>query len=313
MQIAPGQQATLNWSATNADSCQASGDWSGSRSTSGSSQTGSLNSDRTYRLSCQGPGGSTLSTVTVRVVDPDAPAINLSTSTTQATIGESVTVSWSTQNLDSCSASGGPGWSGSVALEGQQSVGPLEDDVTLRLSCSSERGDLSRTVNIEVDNAPLLELSASPRGVQPGGSTTLTWSSNRADSCTASGSWSGSRSTSGSETIANIESDMSFRLECSGPGGNASTTIGVTVRAAQLSWEPPAQNVDGSPLDDLDGYRIYWGTSPRAYDQSVSIDDPQQTSRTISLNPGTYYFAMTAVNSDGEESAYSNEVSKEIY
>ncbi len=34
---------------------------------------------------------------------------------------------------------------------------------------------------------------------------------------------------------------------------------------ATLSWTPPTQNTDGSPLTDLAGYRVYWGTSSGNY------------------------------------------------
>src|SRR5690606_32266329 len=44
--------------------------------------------------------------------------------------------------------------------------------------------------------------------------------------------------------------------------------------AAELSWEAPTENEDGSPLTDLAGYKIYWGTQPDEYTNSVTIDNP---------------------------------------
>ena len=70
------------------------------------------------------------------------------------------------------------------------------------------------------------------------------------------------------------------------------------------------QNVDGTPLTDLAGYRIYYGTVSRTYSDMVEVTDPQTTSHTLDLTSGDYYVAMTALDLEGNESAYSNEVLK---
>lgn len=66
--VTAGQSVTLSWVSTNATSCEASGSWSGSRSTSGSWDTGALSADATYVLSCTGPGGTTMRSVSVNIV-----------------------------------------------------------------------------------------------------------------------------------------------------------------------------------------------------------------------------------------------------
>lgn len=74
-----------------------------------------------------------------------------------------------------------------------------------------------------------------------------------------------------------------------------------------LSWTPPTQNEDGSPLMDLAGYKIYWGTTPGQYTHSVKIENPGMSSYVVeNLTPGTYEFAATSFNMDGLESDYSN-------
>jgi fibronectin type 3 domain-containing protein len=60
---------------------------------------------------------------------------------------------------------------------------------------------------------------------------------------------------------------------------------------------------------------VYYGTAPRRYEQGVGNGTYTTTiNATISsLPPGfTYYFAVTAVDATGLESAYSGEVSKVI-
>ena len=58
----------------------------------------------------------------------------------------------------------------------------------------------------------------------------------------------------------------------------------------------------------LEGYRVYYGTSSGDYD--VTLDVGNWTSCTIAdlEDDETYYFAVTAYSTEGEESDFSNEV-----
>jgi len=78
-----------------------------------------------------------------------------------------------------------------------------------------------------------------------------------------------------------------------------------------LSWTPPTENEDGSPLMDLAGYKIYWGTTRGQYTHSVTIDNPGISSYVVeNLSPGIYDFAGTSFNLEGTESDYSDPVTK---
>ena len=81
---------------------------------------------------------------------------------------------------------------------------------------------------------------------------------------------------------------------------------------ATLSWNAPTTNGDGTPLTDLAGYKIYYGTSSSSYSQSIDVGNT--TTYTIEdLTEGlTYYFATTAYDAGGNESGYSNEVVKTV-
>ena len=76
-----------------------------------------------------------------------------------------------------------------------------------------------------------------------------------------------------------------------------------TVSAAQirLAWNPNAES-------DLVGYAVYYGTASRTY--GAPIDVGNATSYTLTgLNPDVrYYFAVTAYDTEYNESAFSNEV-----
>jgi hypothetical protein len=80
-----------------------------------------------------------------------------------------------------------------------------------------------------------------------------------------------------------------------------------------LSWTAPTENEDGSTLVDLAGYRIYWGTAPGNYPNSLTIDNPGLTTYVIdNLAPDTYEFVATSFNAAGVESAYSNPSTKTV-
>lgn len=65
--VQTGSNVALTWSSTDATACSASGGWTGSRATSGTTSVGPLNANTTFGLSCTGLGGSDDATVTVTV------------------------------------------------------------------------------------------------------------------------------------------------------------------------------------------------------------------------------------------------------
>ena len=68
-----------------------------------------------------------------------------------------------------------------------------------------------------------VNITANPISVAIGAETTLTWTTTNASTCNASGAWSGTKSTAGSEAVSIAASgDNQFNLTCSGPGGTGS-------------------------------------------------------------------------------------------
>jgi hypothetical protein len=81
--------------------------------------------------------------------------------------------------------------------------------------------------------------------------------------------------------------------------------------SASLSWQAPTSNADGTPIEQLSGYKVFYGSASRQYTNSIPLADPALTSVTIEqLEPATWYFAVKAIASSGIESDYSSEVSK---
>lgn len=90
----------------------------------------------------------------------------------------------------------------------------------------------SNTINVTTPYcSPTLNFSGSPATIFQGQSTTLSWSTSLATSCAASGAWSGSKPTSGSEVIIpSPPPSATYTLTCTGPGGSTgpqSVTIDV--------------------------------------------------------------------------------------
>jgi len=70
-----------------------------------------------------------------------------------------------------------------------------------------------------------------------------------------------------------------------------------------LAWNPNGES-------DLAGYKLYYGTTSHSYGSPVVVGN--KTTYTLSgLGTRTYYFAVTAYNSSGKESGFSDEVSKD--
>ena len=87
----------------------------------------------------------------------------------------------------------------------------------------------------------------------------------------------------------------------------------VQTGSATILWTPPTENTNNSPLTDLKGYKVYYGTSSGNLNQVVDIPTPGVSSAVIeNLAPGTWYFAVKSYNTSNVESALSNVTSKTI-
>src|SRR5258708_15237765 len=81
-------------------------------------------------------------------------------------------------------------------------------------------------------SSPTVALSPSPLTLASGQSATLSWSSTNATSCSASGAWSGTVSTSGTESTGPLKATAQYMLTCTGAGGSKTQSATVTVNAA---------------------------------------------------------------------------------
>jgi hypothetical protein len=129
---------------------------------------------------------------------------------------------------------------------------------------------------------------------------------------------------SGTPGTANVGTDSNIVITVSdGTTSAALAAFTITVAAAPtppttqgtatLSWVAPTQNTNGTAITSLSGYTIAYGNSATSLSQSVNISNPATTTYTVqNLGTGTWYFAVSAVESDGTSSALSTVVSKTI-
>jgi Putative Ig domain len=79
-------------------------------------------------------------------------------------------------------------------------------------------------------------------------------------------------------------------------------------KSVSLTWVPPTENEDGTPLLNLAGYRIRYGNQSGNYPNEITLSNPGLTTFVVAgLVPNDYYFVMVAYNTGGTESTPSNE------
>ncbi len=141
-----------------------------------------------------------------------------------------------------------------------------------------------------------------------GGGESANENTDSATSSTAIDTVSDTTSISGDDTDTTNVTDTTK----TGNTGNTGNTT--SNGAATLSWTAPTQNVDGSALTNLSGYKIYYGAQLGDYQNSVAINNPGITEYVIDNLQGnnTYYFVVTAFDSQGNESGLSNVANKVI-
>jgi hypothetical protein len=164
------------------------------------------------------------------------PTVSLSASPTNIVAGTASTISWSSTNAKSCTASGG--WSGAKPPSGSTSTGALAATTSYTLTCAGANGSSDATTSVTVTAntpaAPIVTLSAKPTSIPSGSAAILSWGSANATSCTASGGWSGAKATSGSNSTGALAATTSYTLTCTGAGGSNSAMATVTVIGSSL-------------------------------------------------------------------------------
>jgi Putative Ig domain len=136
---------------------------------------------------------------------------------------------------------------------------------------------------------------------------------------TSTGALTGTPSSSNVGTFANVMISVSdgqmsaslpaFSIQVDAQGGGGGGGSGT----ATLTWVPPTTNTNGSPLTDLAGFIVNYGTSPNSLTQTIEVASPSATGYTVqNLAAGTWYFTVVVYTTTGTQSAPSDMASKTI-
>ena len=100
------------------------------------------------------------------------------------------------------------------------------------VSTTSAAAPTSTASSTSTNPSPILALSSTPAALTPGQSATLTWNSKNATTCSASGAWTGTMSTSGTRSTGALKATAKYMLTCTGAGGSTTQSATVIVGAA---------------------------------------------------------------------------------
>ena len=84
-----------------------------------------------------------------------------------------------------------------------------------------------------------------------------------------------------------------------------------SAETVSISFTPPTENTDGTPLTDLSHYTLKYGAVSGTHTESKQIAS-DKTSDTVTVQAGHWCFVMTASDLTGNESTDSNEVCTDV-
>jgi len=173
---------------------------------------------------------------------PPTPTSSLSATPRAVTKGQPATLSWSSENAADCDLQPGIG---PVKPQGSMDVTPSADtDYTL--SCSGPGGRASSAANVSVaapvTPAPKANLSIMPGSITQGQSGKLTWTSQDATGCDIEPNIGPVQPQGSMDVTPSV--DTTYTLTCTGAGGTAESTAGLSVAAPAPKKEQLCQTLN---------------------------------------------------------------------
>jgi hypothetical protein len=314
-----GQSAMLSWTSSGANSCAASGAWSGSEALSGSvSVTPTTLASQTYFLVCTGNGiVSATGNAVLAVTAPPAPTVTVSVAPAAITLGQSATLTWSSTNATACTADSA--WTGSRATSGTLSVTPgAAGGFAYSLTCTGVGGVGNGAAALVVNaaaappgNSPAVTVTISPSTIALGQTATVTWTSTNATSCVADSAWSGSEATSGSLPITpTTTGGFAYSLTCTGSGGTGNGAAALIVNTpTPAPGAAPTVTINVAPGTITLGQSatVTWSsTNATSCTAESAWSGSQMPSGTLSVTPtatGGLAYSLTCSGSGGTTNA----------
>jgi uncharacterized repeat protein (TIGR03803 family) len=161
----------------------------------------------------------------------NSPTATISVSPDTVPLGHDFTVSWSAPEATSCQfgqdstflPASGSFTTGSILA----AAGP----VVYQLNCLTPNGNTTASVVEAVYlPPPTVKISLSTTSITVGGSTSLSWSSTLADTCEASGNWSGQQDPEGTTSESpTVPGNYTYTITCTNGKGTAHAAASLTV------------------------------------------------------------------------------------
>ncbi len=203
----------------------------------------------------------------------NVPAISLTASPNPSPYNGVTNLSWNVSDATNCVASNG--WTGTKNSNGgYQSIGSMTANTTFVLTCTGPGGNSTASVyvpveqQVQVQNPPLISLTASPNPSPYNGVTNLSWNVSDATNCVASNGWTGTKNSNGGyQSIGNMNANTTFVLTCTGPGGNSTASVYVPVASQPAppvqQQNPPIVTISASPTQATYGsvVNLTWNVS----------------------------------------------------
>ena len=234
------------------------------------------------------PATGTNYVVTLSGIAPITASISASSST--ALVGTPITITWASSPGSTCTAaddSQNPSFNGSVAPSGNVSLTETAaGSVHYRTHCTAPGTSEVDPVTSVVWTWPPVTatLSASPTSFTAGQSTTLSWTSSHASSCSATGGaagdgWAGALATSGTQKVteshapANPSATLTFGITCSSAASGLAAQASVNVVENQPPSDPlPAKPGGGGAFDLLSLVGLLGALGMRRPKARIAID-----------------------------------------
>lgn len=133
---------------------------------------------------------------------------------------------------------GDPAFASSLDFNGTQRTGGVDAGAYAWTGASNPGWAVGPGFKGSTVTAPTIAFSAVPDTVDFQGQSTLSWTTTSATSCAASGAWSGTKPTSGQETVGPLTSTGSYQLACTNASG-VSVDENLTITVRQVPATPP--------------------------------------------------------------------------
>lgn len=171
---------------------------------------------------------------------PLTPSVTLNALPSTVFSGSAATLSWTSANVSSCTASASPvsgTWTGSrptASTYPHESTGALTATTTFSLSCTGANGPASSskivTVVTNIGGNIIADLVATPDRINSGESSLLTWSSQGATSCSGIGFSTGGLTQNTSGVSVSPTVNTTYTLNCTDGTNSASDQASVTLK-----------------------------------------------------------------------------------